>query len=192
MKLYNDYSEFKADDRALREVMRMTSDDYLSHVKSAMTFFHTTGNHNIQIVNDVLDTASAGRLQRNRIVDWLAALVGHEVVKVPGDKFGFGKKLEESVYEEILDNAADYLEQYPDWYAFKPEQAPEEFDGLKTMSQLIKRVKTIADKYGKHDYAMLHAELTKIAEHLEVLPVQPSHEPESVEGDTEEPAAVAA
>ena len=181
MKLYQDYAQFKADDRALREEGKSVSDRYLEHVKAALTFFHTTGNHNIQIVNDILDTATAMRLQRNRIVDWVSALVGHEVVKLDGGKFGFGKRLEDTDYEAVVALAPEHFEQYPDWYAFKKEADPEDFDAKKTVQQVIKKLNKAAKDLGEHDYATVSLMLVEVAKRLEVTPVEADVEP--IEGE---------
>ena len=178
MKLFKDYAEFKAVDRNLRLKGKELSDEYLSHVKDALTFFHTTGNHNIQIVNDILDTASAMRLQRNRIVDWLYALVGHELVKVEGGRFGFGKKLETTDYEIVVSRAPDHFELYPDWYAWKKDPDPEEFDAKKTVQSVIKRLKNAAKDLGEHDYATVSLMLAEIAKRLETTPIEINDEPE--------------
>lgn len=173
MKTYANYDEFKAFDRELRENGKKLSDEFLSHVKSALTFFHDAGNHNIQIINDVLDTASAMRLQRNRIVDWLAGLVGHEVGKLQGGKFGFMKKLENVEYAEIVANAAEHFEQFPDWYAFKPEQAPEEYNAINAIQKLIKKLTKEAEKASEHHYSALAETIEAFKKSLEVAPIVP-------------------
>jgi hypothetical protein len=184
--MFTDYAQFKAADRKLREEMKMTSDEFLSHVKNSLTFFHTDGNHNVQIVNDVLDTASAGRLQRNRIVDWIAPIIGHEVIKLDGGKFGFGKKLEDVEYAEIVEKAPEHFVNYPDWYAWKPEPNPEEFDAKATVQKLVKRMLKDAKKLTEHEFKALGTELERFAQHVEVLPLESEQKEES---DAQEPLA---
>lgn len=192
MKTYQDYSEFKKADRVLREKGRAVADQYLAHVKDAVNFFHTTGNHNIQIVNDILDTASAMRLQRNRIVDWLEKLIGHEVVKLDGGKFGFGKKLEDTDYDDVVAGAPEHFQDYPDWYAWKKEADPEAYDAKTSMQKLIKRLVSDAKKAGAHHYSEVQAKLEEVAKSLEVMPIEQDEVQVEEEEAEKGPAAVAA
>lgn len=189
MKIYADYKEFKTVDRAFRADFEKMSDKFISHFKDGLNFFHTEGNHNIQIVNDLLDTASAGRLQRNRIVDWSAALVGHEVVKVAGGRYGFGKKLEDSDYTQIVENAPDYFSLYPDWYAYKPESKPETFEPDVASVKFKKYLDKLAKDASSNGYDVMADLVTKFKKEFEVAPVLTHTE---AANDEEAPAAAAA
>jgi len=193
MKTYKSYDEFKTFDRNLRKQGKEISDTYLSHVKSALNFFHTEGAHNIQILNDVLDTATAMRLQRNRIVDWVAQLAGHAVIKLDGGLFGFGKKLADVEYSDILDGVAVFFEQYPDWYSWKKEQEPEEYNALSAMQKLIKKLEKEAKTASEHHYSMVAGMIESFKEQLKVTPIAPDEVvEEEKEEEKDEVVAVAA
>ncbi len=181
MKTYKTYNEFKTVDRQLRQQGKELSEVFLSHVKDALNFFHTTGSYNIQIVNDVLDTSSAMRLQRNRIVDWVAQLVGHEIIKLDGGKFGFGKKIVDTDYEEVAQAAGAFFEEYPDWYAYKAEHEPEGFEVEKASLKVKKYLESMAKKAKEGGYSAMSETLEAMRLTFETSPVMQADEVE-VEG----------
>lgn len=171
--MFKSYDEFKKIDRELREQGAKLSDRFLTHIKEGLSFFHTEGNHNVQIINDMMDTASAMRLQRNRIIDWVSPMVGHEVVKLAGGLFGFGKKKDDIQYDDVVSKAPEHFAQFPDWYAWKPEAKPAEFDGIEDMRKLVKKLRAEAKKYTDNGYTSVGAMLTAEADKLQVVSIIP-------------------
>jgi hypothetical protein len=168
-KKFHTYADFKASDRRLRKAVEKISGVYLNHVYHAVDFFMTDGSHNVQIINDILDTADAGRLARNRIVDWLSPIIGHESIKLAGGKYGFGKKLEEFDYS--LADPMGHFKSFPDWYSFKPEKAPDAFNAKEAIEKELKRIKKLAETLKAQGYAVAGVTLETFADELELKPL---------------------
>lgn len=153
MSQYNTLQEFVQSDRKLRKSLESNSTDYLSHIKAGLTLFHTVGNHNVQIINDMLDTASAGKMPRNRIIDWLVPLVGHKVEKIEAGYFRFGGKKEDADYDAIVSGAPAFLTKYPTWEEYKKEADPAEFDAEKVLKREVKALSRKVEELTDAGYA---------------------------------------
>lgn len=155
MSQFQSYEQFKKADRKLRGELAVSTKVFLSHVVQAVDFFHTEGNHNIQIINDVLDTASTARFPRNKICDWLKPLVGHKVVRDSETRrFEFGGKDADTRYDEIVEHAPEHFAKYPSWEEFSPESAPKAFEPEKLYSREIKRLMRQAEEMDEHGYGV--------------------------------------
>lgn len=161
---YTDYATFKAEDRKVRKTLKGNSDRYVQHVMKALDCFHTGGNHNIQIVNDVLDTATAARFQRGKVAEWLEPVVGHELLKGV-----FGKKVEGLDYNTI--DFASHFESYGDWYAFSANQPRPEYDIAKDRDQLVKAIQSKMKRAEKNGYLKAAQELLVIERMLHNLDI---------------------
>lgn len=176
--MFKSYEQFKAADRRLRKAGGKISDLFVGHVYRAVDYFlldkneEGSSNYNIQIMNDILDTATRLRLPRNRIIDWLSPVVGHVVIKGEGGVFSFAGKREDTDYAVNRSNAMTHFEKFRDWNAFKPEQAPEAFEPVKHFDKLkkslAKQIKT-AHEAGANVYAgLLESMLQELQTHSEV------------------------
>lgn len=185
--MFTSYENFKQADRRIRKAQDKISQIYLNHVYKSVDFWMGAGSRNIQIINDILDTASAGRLQRNRIVDWLAPIIGHETKKLTGGLYGFGAKLEDFDYSLV--DAGAHFKQFPDWYSFKPEQAPETFDAKEAIQKELKRIKNLAKKLMENGYNVAGVTLDTFADELDLQPILQKEDGNIEETETEETEA---
>lgn len=160
MSKYNTITDFVTADRKLRQSLESNSAEFLTHVKSGLELFHGKGNHNIQIVNDMLDTASAGRLPRNKIIDWLAPIVGHKVEKVDTGFFRFGSKKEDVTYEGIIAEAPVHFTNFPSWEEFKRAADPDAFEADKIVKRQISALTRKIQELTEHGYMAAAQALT--------------------------------
>jgi hypothetical protein len=166
---FTNFESFKIADRRLRKAMGKISGLYVNHTLKSIDFFMGNGSHNVQILNDLLDTATMGKLPRNRIIDWLAPVIPHIVKKGQGGIFTFGAKEEGRDYDPSL--AIEHFQKFPSWEIFKKEQAPDSFDPLTAIQKEIKRIKKLASDLEKGGYSIAGATFGQWADSLEIAPL---------------------
>ena len=151
--VYTTYADFKAEDRRVRKSVKMASDKFVNHAIKALDFFHTKGAYNIQIVNDIVDTAKAVRFQGASVAKWLKPVCGHVL-----EKGVFGAKAEGTVYADI--DPGEFFTKYPDWYAYAKGQPKAEFVAEESRDKLVKALETQAKKF-EADYRLAALDLEK-------------------------------
>lgn len=139
---YIDYEGFKKYDRELRERGSIVVDELVNHCYKALGFFHAGGNYQINIVNDILDTASAMRFPRKTVGTWLQVMCGHEL-KGTGQGLCFGKRKVDLEYSDVLDGIVQHIKDFPDWRGFKPEEEELPLDEI--LAKLTKQIRKKLD-----------------------------------------------
>lgn len=163
MTTYATLEQFKTADRRIRKALsRITGQIFLQHVMSSLDYFHTLSNRNIVVVNDLLDTATAGRLGRDKVARWLQPVVGHTLGKDAGGRVSFKGKQKGFDYDSI--NFSEHFSQFPDWTFWKNNPDEPEFDAEKVCQQMIKRLRKQAEQASDAGFSELAQQFGAIAE----------------------------
>ncbi len=149
---YVDYAAFKVEDKLVRRNGVKSKERFVQHTIKALDCFHDGGNHNIQIINDIGETATVSGYQKKKVLEWLEPVVGHVL-----DKNVFGKKVEGLDYN-TLDLGA-HFEAYADWYAFSKDN-PSDWAPDTSRDKLIKSLTAQSKKAEENGYREMSSELS--------------------------------
>ena len=171
---YTNMAQFKEDDVKIRAMGIATSEAILTHLKDGLEFFHGEGNHNIQIVNDVLDTADLSRYSPKKVGEWLQVLCGHKFSRDSG-AWCFSGKLPDTDYEQLVSEVPAFLVKHPDWRSYKAPVPEVEFDLVKSTDKAIKVLQTQMEKMLKNEYVNAATELATMIGMLEADKLRESY-----------------
>ena len=141
--------------------------DFADFAMASVKFFFNEGNHQINIINDLLAIAANGSAKDvGTMADWLAMMIPHKLERVKGQEvqfdtlkntvsFRFGKK--ESKYDNVT--SLIFVNNNPKWYLYGKPAVSSVYDADEAQEKVIKYLKVQAKLARKNGAPLLAASL---------------------------------
>ena len=144
--MYENMEQWKTANDQFGAKLRKDTAALAEHCRQSLVFFLDKGNHQVGILNGLLDLATDGRYGRKKFFTWIEAIIPHKEISLKRGQ-GFGGKVKDAEYP-TMNELESYLTDYPDWR--KSPKPVEIYNPLTVLETALKRAVSAVKKAEKN------------------------------------------